>query len=122
VKNLIKNISKNLNSKFFFEHDTSKNVWFQAGGLASVFCLVHNEKELQLWEECLRMLENDKNGHDQNIINIITNGDRPLFDSNKIIADLDPQLDEYLAVKYFVPSNGTALARRLHRAEKIKLI
>ena len=47
MKNLIKNISKNLNSKFFFEHDTSKNVWFQAGGLASVFCLVHNEKELQ---------------------------------------------------------------------------
>ena len=32
MKNHIKKISQNLNSKFYFDYDMSKNVWFRAGG------------------------------------------------------------------------------------------
>ena len=45
---IIKKISQNLNSKFYFDHDTSKNVWFRAGGKAKVFCLVYDESELEI--------------------------------------------------------------------------
>ena len=48
MKNHIKDISTKLNSKFFFDYDMSKNVWFAAGGKASIFCLVHNLNELEI--------------------------------------------------------------------------
>lgn len=44
----IKSISNKLNSKFFFNYDMSNNVWFRAGGKALVFCLVYDQKELEI--------------------------------------------------------------------------
>ena len=46
--NKLKNIQKHLNSKFYFNYDMSKNLWFRTGGKATVFCLVFNEKELEI--------------------------------------------------------------------------
>ncbi len=46
MQDRIKKISKNLKSKFYFDYDTSKNVWFNAGGKALVYCLVYDEGEL----------------------------------------------------------------------------
>jgi UDP-N-acetylmuramate dehydrogenase len=48
VEKILKKISQNLNSKIYFDYDTSKNVWFKAGGKAMVFCLVYDLKELQI--------------------------------------------------------------------------
>ena len=47
MEKIIKKISKDLKSKFYFDYDTSKNVWFRAGGNAAVFCLVSDDKELK---------------------------------------------------------------------------
>ena len=46
MKKIILKISKDLKSKFYFDYDTSKNVWFRAGGKASIFCLVYDANEL----------------------------------------------------------------------------
>ena len=46
VEKIIQKISKNLKSKFYFNYDTSKNVWFRAGGNAAVFCLLYDDREL----------------------------------------------------------------------------
>ena len=46
--NTIKKLSEKLKSKFYFDFDTSKIVWFRAGGKARVFCLVYNEEELEI--------------------------------------------------------------------------
>jgi len=48
VKNHIKKISQNLNSKFYFDYDMSKTVWFRAGGKAAIFCLVYDINELKI--------------------------------------------------------------------------
>ena len=47
MEKIIQKISKDLKSKFYFDYDTSKNVWFRAGGNAAVFCLVSDDKELK---------------------------------------------------------------------------
>ena len=47
MENIILKISRNLKSKFYFDYDTSKNVWFRAGGNAAVFCLVYDDNELR---------------------------------------------------------------------------
>ena len=47
MKKIILKINKNLKSKFYFDYDTSKNVWFRAGGNAAVFCLVYDDSELR---------------------------------------------------------------------------
>ena len=46
--NKLKGIQKKLNSKFYFDYHMSKSLWFRTGGKASVFCLVFNEKELEI--------------------------------------------------------------------------
>ena len=46
MEKLIQKICKDLKSKFYFDYDTSKNVWFRAGGKVSVFCLVYDYNEL----------------------------------------------------------------------------
>ena len=48
MKNNIDKISKNLISKFYFDYDMSKHVWFRSGGKASVFCLVYDLSELEV--------------------------------------------------------------------------
>ena len=48
MKKFFKNLSSKLKSKFYFDYDTSKNVWFRSGGKATVFCLVYDEKELEI--------------------------------------------------------------------------
>jgi UDP-N-acetylmuramate dehydrogenase len=47
VEKIILKISKDLKSKFYFDYDTSKNVWFRAGGNVAIFCLVYDENELR---------------------------------------------------------------------------
>ena len=48
MKNLINKISDKINSKFLFDYDTSKSVWFRAGGKAGVFCILHDENEFAI--------------------------------------------------------------------------
>ena len=48
MKDNLKKINDKLNSKFYFDYDMSKHVWFRAGGKASVFCIVYDIKELQI--------------------------------------------------------------------------
>lgn len=43
----ISKISKDLKSKFYFNYDTSQNVWFRAGGRTSIYCIVYDELELE---------------------------------------------------------------------------
>lgn len=47
MKKIINKLRKHCKSKFYFDYDTSQNVWFRAGGKAAVFCLVYNVSELQ---------------------------------------------------------------------------
>ena len=44
--NIINRLNKELKSKFYFDYDMSKHVWFRAGGKTSIFCIVHNQEEL----------------------------------------------------------------------------
>ena len=46
MREIIDKIDYNFKSKFYYNYDTSKNVWFRTGGKAKVFCVVDNEKEL----------------------------------------------------------------------------
>lgn len=48
MKNHIAKISQKLKSKFYFDYNMSKNVWFRAGGKTSIFCLVYDINELQI--------------------------------------------------------------------------
>ena len=48
MREIINKIDYNFKSKFYYNYDTSKNVWFRAGGKAKVFCIVDNEKELSI--------------------------------------------------------------------------
>ena len=44
----LEQLSKNLKSNFFYNYDVSTSTWFQAGGKTDVFCLVSDEKELEI--------------------------------------------------------------------------
>ena len=68
MENLIKEISKNLRSKFYFNYDTSKNVWFRAGGKASIFCLVFDEYELEIILKNIGKLKYEIIGAGSNIL------------------------------------------------------
>ena len=46
--NKIKAIQDKLHSNFFYNFDTSKNVWFRTGGKTDVFCEVYDSNELQI--------------------------------------------------------------------------
>ena len=48
MREIIEKIDYNFNTKFQYNYDTSKNVWFRTGGKAKVFCVVDNEKELSI--------------------------------------------------------------------------
>tara|TARA_Y100000590_G_C15563216_1_gene955597 strand:- start:49 stop:942 length:894 start_codon:yes stop_codon:yes gene_type:complete len=41
-------ISKNLKSKFFFNYNIEKLTWFRTGGATDIYCIVENEKELEI--------------------------------------------------------------------------
>ena len=47
TQNFKKKIER-LKSKFYFNYDTSKNVWFRAGGKVDIFCIVYDEYELKI--------------------------------------------------------------------------
>ena len=47
MEDIVLKISKDLKSKFYFNYDTSKSVWFRAGGIAAIFCLVYDDIELR---------------------------------------------------------------------------
>jgi UDP-N-acetylmuramate dehydrogenase len=46
--NKITAISKKLKSKFYFDYDISKNIWFRTGGKALIFCIVYDSNELEI--------------------------------------------------------------------------
>ncbi len=48
MRDLLKKLSNNLKSQFYFDYETSKHVWFRTGGKTSVFCLVFDHKELEI--------------------------------------------------------------------------
>ena len=48
MKNLIKKLSENLNSKFYLDYSTFNKVWLKAGGKTKFFCLVYDQKELEI--------------------------------------------------------------------------
>ena len=48
MRKIIDKIDYNFKTKFYYNYDTSKNVWFRTGGKAKVFCVVDNEKELSI--------------------------------------------------------------------------
>ena len=47
INNLDK-LTKDLNSKFFFNHNMSNHTWYRTGGNADMFCIVDNQKELEV--------------------------------------------------------------------------
>ena len=89
MKNLIKEISAKLKSKFLFDFDTSNNVWFRAGGKADIFCYVYDENELQYILSKIQNLPYEVIGAGSNIL-IRDNGFKGIIfklgkDFNKII-------------------------------------
>ena len=44
----IEKIKKTLKSKFYFDYEIYKHTWFKTGGKAYIFCLVYDEKELEI--------------------------------------------------------------------------
>ena len=44
----IKNLEKKLNSKFYYNYDIYKNTWFRTGGKTKVFCIIYDDKELEI--------------------------------------------------------------------------
>ena len=48
MKQKFKKISNKLKSKFYFDYNISNNVWFRTGGKVSVYCIVYDQKELEI--------------------------------------------------------------------------
>ena len=67
MKEIIDKIDYNFKTKFYYNYDTSKNVWFRTGGKAKVFCIVENEKELSIILQNLKFLLKEY-FNDENII------------------------------------------------------
>ncbi|MDC0056515.1 UDP-N-acetylmuramate dehydrogenase [Alphaproteobacteria bacterium] len=44
----IEKIKKKLKSKFYYNYEIYKHTWFKTGGNAYIFCLVYDEKELEI--------------------------------------------------------------------------
>ena len=44
----IEKIKKKLKSKFYYDYEIYKHTWFRTGGKAYIFCLVYDEKELEI--------------------------------------------------------------------------
>ena len=44
----IEKIKKKLKSKFYYNYEIYNHTWFKTGGKAYIFCLVYDEKELQI--------------------------------------------------------------------------
>jgi len=44
----IKNIATKLNSKFYFNYNIAQQLWFQTGGLVAIYCIVFDDKELEI--------------------------------------------------------------------------
>ena len=48
MEKILKKIGKDLKSKFYFDYDTSNNVWFKAGGKVKFFCIVYDINEFRI--------------------------------------------------------------------------
>ena len=48
MRSNIENIKKKLKSKFYYDYEIYKHTWFNTGGKAHIFCLVYDEKELEI--------------------------------------------------------------------------
>ena len=68
MREIIDKIDYNFKSKFYYNYDTSKNVWFRTGGKAKVFCIVDNEKELSIILQNLKDIPYEVIGAGSNIL------------------------------------------------------
>ena len=68
MREIIDKIDYNFKTKFYYNYDTSKNVWFRAGGKAKVFCIVDNEKELSILLQNLKGIPYEVIGAGSNIL------------------------------------------------------
>ena len=68
MKEIIDKIDYNFKTKFYYNYDTSKNVWFRTGGKAKVFCIVDNEKELSIILQNLKDIPYEVIGAGSNIL------------------------------------------------------
>ena len=84
-------------------------------GLIVIDC---NEESLLVWEECKKIIQNDRNLHDQYVITTILK-DYKIFDNKKIVARWPEELNvwnsefkgSFLALKIFTPSNENKVTR-----------
>ena len=68
MKEIIDKIDYNFKTKFYYDYDTSKSVWFRTGGKAKVFCIVENEKELSIILQNLKDIPYEVIGAGSNIL------------------------------------------------------
>ena len=68
MREIIDKIDYNFKSKFYYNYDTSKNVWFRTGGKAKVFCIVDNVKELGIILQNLKGIPYEVIGAGSNIL------------------------------------------------------
>jgi len=68
VREIIDKIDYNFKTKFYYNYDTSKNVWFRTGGKAKVFCIVDNKKELSIILQNLNGIPYEVIGAGSNIL------------------------------------------------------
>ena len=66
--NNIKEISKKLNSKFYFDYDMSNNVWFKSGGKTLIYCQAYNIEELKIMLNEIKDLPFEVIGAGSNIL------------------------------------------------------
>tara|TARA_B110000196_G_scaffold264180_1_gene236640 strand:- start:877 stop:1770 length:894 start_codon:yes stop_codon:yes gene_type:complete len=64
----IKKIEPLLKSKFYYNFDMSKKVWFQAGGKALIYCIVYDENEFEIILNSLGNLDYEVIGAGSNIL------------------------------------------------------
>ena len=68
MREIIDKIDYNFKTKFYYNYDTSKNVWFRTGGKAKVFCIVDNKKELSIILQNLKGIPYEVIGAGSNIL------------------------------------------------------
>ncbi|MDC0194631.1 UDP-N-acetylmuramate dehydrogenase [Alphaproteobacteria bacterium] len=64
----IKKIDPLLKSKFYYNFDMSKKVWFQAGGKALIYCVVYDETEFEIILNNIGNLDYEVIGAGSNIL------------------------------------------------------
>ena len=84
----------------------AQNSWQTDKVNIGLICFVCNENELKFWEETLHIIEQNKDLHDQTVVDDRLQK-KIMFDPKKIVAELITNRDQfegYVALKLFTPS------------------